>query len=139
MQKVETATQRDTYLLRRGNDYLHGLGRNRISQRISHNDIAGGGIIGIGDKGVLGIGLVGVTGIMDIMLDAALKTLGGIDDLEVECNRVVGSSILIVNLQYMAIAVAIAGLFAHRLGRKKSLTHAQRLRNIASLRRSTKT
>ncbi len=66
------------------------------------------------------MGLVGVTGIMDIMLDTALKTLDGIDDLEVECNRVAGPSTLIVNLQYMAIAVAVAGLFARRLGKRKT-------------------
>jgi hypothetical protein len=54
------------------------------------------------------------------MLDTALKTLDGIDDLEVECNRVVGPSTLIVNLQYLAIAVAVAGLFAYRLGKRKA-------------------
>ena len=87
---------------------------------VSHNDIAGGGIIDIGDKGVLGMGLVGVTGIMNIMLDTALKTLDGIDDLEVEYNRVVGPSMLVVNLHYLAIAVAMAGLLARRLGKRKT-------------------
>jgi len=90
---------------------------------ISHNDIAGGSIIDIGDKGVPGMGLVGVRGIMgimDIMLDTALKTLDGIDDLEVEYNRVVGPSMLVVNLHYLAIAVAMAGLLARRLGKRKT-------------------
>lgn len=98
----------------------HGVNNTATGLRVSHNDIAGGGIIDIGDKGMLGVGLVGVTGIMDIMLDTALKTLDGIDDLEVECNRVVGSSTLIVNLQYMAIAVAVAGLLVRRLGKRKT-------------------
>ena len=98
----------------------HAANNAATGLRVSHNDIAGGGIIGIGDKGMLGMGLVGVTVIMDIVLDTALKTLGGIDDLEVECNRVVGSSTLIVNLQYMAIAVAVAGLLARRLGKRKT-------------------
>jgi len=90
---------------------------------VSHNDIAGGSIIDIGDKGIPGMGLVGVTGIMgimDIMLDTQLKTLDGIDDLEVEYNRVVGSSMLVVNLHYLAIAVAMAGLLARRLGKRKA-------------------
>ena len=87
---------------------------------VSHNDIAGGSIIDIGDKGIPGMGLVGVRGIMDIMLDTALKPLDGIDDLEVEYNRVVGPSMLVVNLHYLAIAVAMAGLLARRLGKSKT-------------------
>lgn len=98
----------------------HAVNNAATGLLVSHNDIAGGGIIGIGDKGMLGMGLIGVTGTMDIMLDTALKTLGGIDDLEVECNRVVGSSTLIVNLQYLAITVAVAGLLARRLGKRKA-------------------
>ncbi len=98
----------------------HAVNNAATGLRVSHNDIAGGSIIDIGDKGVLGMGLVGVTGIMDIMLDTALKTLDGIDDLEVECNRVVGPSMLVVNLHYLAIAVAVAGLLARRLGKRKT-------------------
>ena len=98
----------------------HAVNNAATGLQVSHNDIAGGSIIDISDKGVLGMGLVGVTGIMDIMLDTALKTLDGIDDLEVECNRVVGPSTLIVNLQYLAIAVAVAGLLARRLGKRKA-------------------
>ncbi|MFC2034222.1 hypothetical protein ACFLTT_02320 [Chloroflexota bacterium] len=90
---------------------------------VSHNDIAGGSIIDISDKGIPGMGLVGVTGIMgimDILLDTQLKTLDGIDDLEVEYNRVVGPSMLVVNLHYLAIAVAMAGLLARMLGKRKA-------------------
>ena len=87
---------------------------------VSHNDIAGGSIIDIGDKGIPGGGLVGVRGIMDITLHTALKTLDGIDDLEVECNQVVGPPMLVANLHYLAIAVAVAGLLARRLGKRKA-------------------
>ena len=97
----------------------HAVNSAATGLRVSHNDIAGGGIIDIGDKGMLGIGLVRVTGTMDIMLDTALKTLSGIDDLEVECNRVAGFSTLIVNLQYLAISVAVSGMFAYKLGKRK--------------------
>ena len=98
----------------------HAVNNAATGLRVSHNDIAGGGIIDIGDKGMPGIGFVGVTGVMDIMLDTDLKTLDGIDGLEVECNRVVGSSTPIVNLHYLAIAVAVAGLLARRLGKRKT-------------------
>ncbi len=101
----------------------HAVNNAATGILISHNDIAGGSIIDIGDKGVPRMGFVrvrGIMGIMDIMLDTAPKTLDGIDDLEVEYNRVVGPSMLVVNLHYLAIAVAVAGLLARRLGKRKA-------------------
>ena len=101
----------------------HAVNNAATGILVSHNDIAGGSIIDIGDKGVPRMGLVrvkGIMGIMDIMLDTAPKTLDGIDDLEVEYNRVVGPSMLVVNLHYLAIAVAVAGLLARRLGKRKA-------------------
>ncbi len=89
---------------------------------VSHNDIAGGNIIDIGSNGMPGMAqFPWITVIMgtQFLLDTGSSIPDGIDDLEVEYNKVVGPSTLIVNLQYMATAVAVAGLFAYRLRKRK--------------------
>ncbi|GAI20482.1 unnamed protein product, partial [marine sediment metagenome] len=84
----------------------HAVNNVAAGIRVSHNDIAGGNIIDIGANGVPGMAqfpwFTVIMGSTQFLLDTSSSTPDRIDDLEVECNRVVGPSTLIVNLQYLA-------------------------------------
>lgn len=100
----------------------HAVNNAATGLQVSHNDIAGGSIIDIGAKGVPRMAqFPWFTFVMgtNLLLDTGSSIPDGIEDidLEVECNRVVGPSTLIINLQYLAIIVAAAGLLARRLGK----------------------